>query len=97
MFKYWLRKSIESVVSTLPIFFVVLTLFILQKTVLPAPATDTNLVINDGLMVFFGICCLLIMVGLTIFSVGSESSMSEIGKIVGNNMAQKKNLFFVLF
>ena len=46
--------------------------------------------------VSFLICSALIVLGLSLFNVGSEASMSAIGKIIGESLFKKRKIFFVV-
>ena len=92
-----LSKLKESLLSTLPIFSVVLVVFLLEKFKAgPFASLDSKSIISDSSMIAFSICAGIIAVGLAIFSLGADQSMSEIGKLVGGSMMRKKNIFFII-
>ena len=82
----FLLKLRESFVSVLPIVAVVSILFftgVIEHFNLPA-------------YIAFLICSVLIVAGLALFNIGAESSMSAIGKIIGESLFKKRKIFFVV-
>ena len=97
MIRRLLEKLLESFLSTLPIFLVVLVVFLLEKnSVGPFKSINPDYLISDSSMVAFSICALMIAIGLAIFSLGADQSMSQIGQLVGGSMMKKKNIFFII-
>ena len=98
--KYWLTKLRESVLSVLPIVIVIFALFFITRFALPADtftdATGKVHSLTDNHIIGFSISVLMIILGMTLFSAGTEESMTEIGKIIGGSLVKKKNFFFVL-
>ena len=45
----------------------------------------------------FGISSILLMFGISIFTIGANMSMIEIGEHIGNSIIRKKKLFLILF
>lgn len=97
--KYLLEKLKESLTSTLPIFFVVLIFFILQKCNVFAPMSNPTYeqyLIKDEHMISFGIATALIIIGMAFFNLGTEQSMMEIGSIVGGSLTKKGKLLLII-
>ena len=83
MLKDLLGKCRESVFSVLPIIAIVLLLS-LSVAPLGLPALTQ-----------FLLCGVLLIAGMTLFSLGSELSMSPIGEMVGARMTQLRSLPFL--
>ena len=82
----FLLKLRESFVSVLPIVAVISILFF------------TGVIADFGLPAYisFLICSVLIVIGLSLFNIGAEASMSAIGKIIGESLFKKRKIFFVV-
>ena len=93
--RYWLSKGRESLFSTLPIAIVVIIFFLFQKFAF-STAFQPQFLISDSEFFTFLIAIASVVVGMGLFSVGTEQSMTDIGQIIGGSLMQKKNLFFVL-
>lgn len=78
-------KLNESLLSVLPIAFIVL---LLSFILVPIPA--------DAIATFF-IGTILLIVGMTAFTLGSEIAMSTIGEQIGAHIAKSKNIFYIVF
>ena len=92
---YWVSKFLESLMSTAPIAVVIIILFLLQKFAF-ANQFEPQYLISDIEFWTFAIAVVSIVVGMGLFNVGTEQSMTEIGRIIGSSLMKKKNLFFVL-
>ena len=78
-------KLKESLTSVLPIAFIVLALsFIL----VPVPA--------DSIAIFF-VGTILLILGMTAFTMGAELAMSTIGEKIGAHIAKSKNILYIIF
>ena len=77
-------KLLESVKSVVPICIIVAVLCLLFIPV------------NTGLFLSFLIGTLLIIVGMALFTIGSEVSMIQIGNQVGSKMTASKNITLIL-
>lgn len=93
--KFWLSKLKESAISTAPIALVVLVIYLLERFGVFGAELDPRYLISDNNMIAFGISVVLIVLGMMLFNVGTEQSMSEIGQVIGGSLA-KKNIFFVI-
>lgn len=78
-------KLKESLTSVLPIAFIVL---ILSFVLVPIPA--------DSIAIFF-VGTILLILGMTAFTLGAEIAMSAIGEKIGAHIAKSKNIFFIIF
>ena len=79
-----LAKCKETVVSVVPIMVIVL---ILHLTVSPLPST---------ILIEFLIGGVLLIIGLSIFLLGTDIGMIPVGQHVGSALTKKKNLFLML-
>ncbi len=85
MKKLFLEQFITSVKSIAPITTIVLILSILLSN---------NSVINT--IPTFLICSLLLAIGMTLFNIGANTSMVEIGSKIGNHLTRKRNVPLIL-
>lgn len=78
------EKLAESVKSVLPIALIValLCLFLVP--------------VDTGLFLAFAVGTVLIIIGMALFSVGSDLSMMEIGSSIGSKLTRSKNLFLII-
>jgi len=81
--KAFAEKLKESAIAVLPIAIIVLVLGIFAAEV-KAPA-----------MVNFGICTLLLVVGISLFSMGVDMSMMKIGRYIGSSTSKTKNIIIM--
>lgn len=94
--KYWLLKLRDSAISAAPIAVVVLAFFLIMRFGVPAGTFEDRLMITNDDMILFAIACFMIVIGMALFSAGTEESMTEIGNIIGGSLIKKKNFFFVI-
>ncbi|MDY2913305.1 MAG: DUF1538 domain-containing protein [Candidatus Enteromonas sp.] len=94
--KYWLEKLRESAFSAAPIAVTILAFFLVLRFALPGDFIDEAYFLADSDLLSFGIAVLMIVLGMTLFNVGTEQSMSEIGTQIGGSLMKKKNFFFVV-
>ena len=78
-------KLRESLASVLPIAFIVL---LLSFILVPIPA--------DSIAIFF-IGTILLILGMTLFTLGAEIAMSAIGERIGTHIAKSKNIIYMIF
>ena len=78
------EKMRESVFSVLPITLIV---FLLCLFLIP---------VNNGLMLSFLIGAVLLIVGMGLFTIGSDVSMSQIGNQIGAKMTKSRNLRLIV-
>ena len=99
--KEWLNKFKESLLSTLPIAVVMVIFFLVCRYGLPAnafvsPSTGEVYAISDSQMISFSVAVIMIVIGMALFNLGTDQSMTEIGRIIGSSIIQKNKLFFVI-
>lgn len=92
---YWGAKIRESLISVCPIFVVIVIFFLLQKFAF-ASHFDEKYILSNNEFYTFLIAVASIVVGMALFNIGTEQSMTDIGRIIGSSLTRKKNLFFVL-
>lgn len=78
-------KIKEALSAILPISFIVL---LLSFTLVPLPA--------DSIATFF-VGTVLLILGMGLFTLGAEISMSAIGQRIGAHIAKTKNILYVIF
>ncbi len=79
------EKTIESCQAVLPVCFIV-TLLAMSLSPL-----------TTEIFALFVIGSILLVLGMGLFTLGAEMSMTVMGEAVGKKLAETKNLFFVLF
>ena len=99
--KEWLSKFKESLLSTLPIAVVMVVFFLVCRYGLPAdafvsPIDGAALAITDSQMISFSVAVVMIVVGMALFNLGTDQSMTEIGRIIGGSIIKKNKFFFVI-
>ena len=77
-------KLLESISSVLPITLIVIAICFV---VVPVP-TD--------LMLLFLIGAILLVVGMGLFTLGAEMSMTPIGSLIGSRMIKTRKLWLIL-
>ena len=94
--RYWAGKFWGSLIAALPITAVIVVFFFAMRFWIPAGTFEAKFVLTDAdLFVFLGSSAAIIL-GMTFFNVGTESSMTEVGQLIGGSLLKKKNLFFVI-
>lgn len=78
------EKMQESVASVLPITLIVLALCIF---IVP---------VSNGLMLSFLLGSVMIIVGMGLFTIGSDLSMTQIGNHIGSKMTKSRKLWLIL-
>ncbi len=95
----WISKFREALISAIPIALVVVIFFLVSRYAIPSSYFTVGMVvfaISDMQMISFSLSIVLIIVGMALFNVGTEQSMTEIGRIIGSSLVKKKRLFFVV-
>ena len=85
MKKLFLEQFITSVKSIVPITTIVLILSVI---------VSNNSVINT--IPIFLVSSLLLAIGMTLFNIGANTSMVEIGNKIGNHLTRKRNVPLIL-
>lgn len=80
-----LLKLKESLFSTLPVLVVVLVLFLFKV------ANFDNMQ-----LIVFGISVVFIIVGMWLFNMGAESSMSKMGELIGSSITKKRSMIMLI-
>ncbi|MCR5078442.1 MAG: DUF1538 domain-containing protein [Bacilli bacterium] len=92
---YWLSKFLESLLSAAPIAAVIIVFYLLQTFAFSDQFSDIYIISLPEFLTFL-VAVISIIIGMGLFNVGTEQSMTEIGRIIGSSLMKKKNLFFVL-
>ena len=80
-----LKKLKDSFLSVLPVLAVVLLLHFTKVS----PFENQELII-------FGISVVLVVIGMWLFNIGAESSMHEMGELVGSTVTKRKSIFMLI-
>ncbi len=99
--KEWLAKFREALLSASPIALVVLIFFLVTRYGVPrevftVPGTGVYFEISDMAMISFAIAVGMVVIGMALFNLGTEQSMTEIGRIIGGSLVKKNKFFFVI-
>ena len=93
-------KLKEALFSALPIAAVVFVFFLLSRFVIDPSVfrsiDGTSSAISDSQIIAFGLATIMIVLGTTLFSLGTDQSMTEIGHIIGGSLFKKNKLYLVL-
>ena len=76
-----LLKLKDSLLSTLPVLVVVLVLYITKVTLF-----------EPNQLWVFAISVVLVIIGMWLFNMGSESSMSQMGELIGSSITKKRSM-----
>lgn len=85
-----LKKLKESLLSSLPVMLVVLVIYLIGVF----NPGERFLEPQDG--VIFLISSILIVIGMWLFSIGSEKSMSKIGEYLGSSITKKQSIIMLI-
>lgn len=80
------KSFLTSSLSILPIVFIILILSLSGLTPLPGG--------YDYLLLF--IACFALIIGLTVFNIGSSRSLSKVGEHMGSSLSKQKNIWIVV-
>ncbi len=89
LLKEFMKKLAENFLAVLPIFAIVTILFCI-------PGIVNNETSKWESYVAFVISAVFVGLGLSLFTMGVDESMSRIGQAVGESLFKKKNIFFVV-
>lgn len=85
-------KLIESLISVLPIVLIVLTIFGLQFSgIFPSK----EIIHTNTLLIFLG-CMLMLAIGMGLFTLGSEKSMTKVGTYIGSSITKRKSIVMII-
>lgn len=93
MFKLLLEKIKESLFSVLPVFIIVIVLAIFGHFTNAFPLTKTE---NIWTFIMFLIGSVMLVAGLSLFSLGADLSLLKVGEQVGNYLTNKRKLWLLL-
>lgn len=80
-----LLKLKDSLLSTLPVLIVVLVLYITKVTLF-----------EPNQLWVFAISVVLVIIGMWLFNMGSESSMSQMGELIGSSITKKRSMLMLV-
>ena len=80
-----LKKLKDSLFSVLPVLAVVLLLHFTKVSPF-----------NNNELIIFGISVVLVVIGMWLFNIGAESSMHEMGELVGSTVTKRKSIFMLI-
>lgn len=90
MIKEAREKLLEALISVVPICALILIIFGFQySSVFPSDIIPLNILIT------FLICIIFLILGMALFSLGSDVAMSKVGKYIGANVTKKRSLVFM--
>ncbi|MFA6755394.1 MAG: DUF1538 domain-containing protein [Bacilli bacterium] len=92
MRKQSFKNLLDALVSVSPVVLIVLVLFLLQEYTDIFPSG----IISFNLLITFLICSLFLVVGMSLYSLGSEVAMSQVGKYIGNSFGKSSQLIIML-
>lgn len=76
-----LLKLKDSLLSTLPVLVVVLVLYIAKVTTF-----------DPNQLWVFGISVIFVIIGMWLFNLGSDSSMTKMGELIGSSITKKRSM-----
>ena len=80
-----LLKLKDSLLSTLPVLVVVLVLYITKVTLF-----------EPNQLWVFAISVVLVIIGMWLFNMGAESSMSRMGELIGSSITKKRSMLMLV-
>ena len=86
MFLDVVRKIRDSFLSVLPVFVVVVVLYILEKFNIGLTH------IGDMRFILFIIAAVLMAVGMYLFELGADSAIAKMGELVGSTLTKKQSI-----
>lgn len=93
MFKLMLEKFKESIFSVLPVFVIVIILALVGIFTNTFSLTNPE---NIWTIVLFLIGSVMLIVGLSLFSLGADLSLLKVGEQVGNYLTNKRKVWLLL-
>lgn len=91
MWKIAGKKFLEALLSIVPIAVIVLIIYSLQFTmVFPDDTIPTDRLIG------FIVSLVVILVGMALFSLGSDTAMSKVGKYIGSSITKRKSIVVII-
>ena len=93
MFKLMLEKFKESIFSVLPVFVIVVILALLGIFTNTFSLSSRE---NIWTIVLFLLGSIMLIVGLSLFSLGADLSLLKVGEQVGNYLTNKRKVWLLL-
>ncbi len=91
MIKEIKNKLLEAIISVIPIVIIVCVIFGMQYTnVFP----DDTIKLDQ--LITFLISLIALIIGMALFSLGTDISMSKVGQYIGSSLSKKKSLIFMI-
>ena len=84
-------KLLEAAISVVPISLIVIVIFGLQYSFLMPSET-----ISVNMLLTFLICLVFLILGMAMFSFGSEISMTKVGQYIGSSITKKQSIIFMV-
>ena len=84
-------KLLEAAISVVPISIIVIVIFGLQYSFLMPSET-----ISVNMLLTFLICLVFLILGMAMFSFGSEISMTKVGQYIGSSITKKQSIIFMV-
>jgi len=84
-------KIRESLFSILPVFIIVGVIFGLQYS----PVFPNDLISVETFLIFIG-CVVAISLGMSLFSLGSETAMTKVGNIIGSSITKRRSIILMV-
>lgn len=84
-------KLKESIISVLPILLIVLIIFGIQFS----PLFPKPVISNEQIIIF--VCSMITLaVGMALFTLGSEKSMTKVGMYIGSSITKRKSIVMIV-
>ena len=84
-------KFLEAAISVVPISLIVIVIFGLQYSFLMPSET-----ISVNMLLTFLVCLVFLILGMAMFSFGSEISMTKVGQYIGSSITKKQSIIFMV-
>jgi len=93
MIRNLLKKFLYSLLSVLPIALIVTILYLIQ---IWTSYFNQLTIISSDLLIVFLVCSLCLVVGMTLFSIGADTALENVGKKLGASFAKQHSLLLVI-
>ncbi len=93
MIRSLLKKFLNSLLSVLPIAAIVLILYLVQ---IWTNYFNNTTIISTDLLIVFLLCSLALVIGMTLFSIGADTALENVGKKLGASFAKQRSLLLVI-
>ncbi len=95
IFKDIFKRFLESLISVIPMLLIVLILYATQFIFINNNLLNEE-IITLSLLLIFIISGITLALGIGIFSLGADMSMSEIGRSIGEDLTKRKSLVLII-